>query len=269
MSYQELISAVMTAITYGLGIGVVVSKGFLEIDENGFFIIRDNGLEEDSPEEKRKVYLDPSSVIYFLFNKDADLGDKVTPLICFMIDYLSFNNIKDLPSYTEIIALIKKIKKFNGESGTISFDYGRLKAMLAKVPRNENDDFIWKLSNMADLSFAEISNIAVTNPIFFGKLEKMAELEQLLERYCQEDLAKDLGVGQKGYDYRTDFLGLLDTINLSDYDTDWLSFYDAICCYNSAQMYYVKHLESRIVLRPDNDEPSYPSSQNLALEPGK
>ena len=96
MSYAKLISSVITALTYGLEIGICIGNQFLELDEKGFYFIKENDSEKVD-----KHYLSIPDVINFLFKKIIYIGDSSTPLITYMIGYLDYNNIKDVPSFIE------------------------------------------------------------------------------------------------------------------------------------------------------------------------
>lgn len=140
------------------------------------------------------------------------------PLIVYMIDYLDANNLKNMPSYVEIVKLIELIQKkplSKSSDKTINFDYGRLKSLLLKSKKDDISGFRNEILSLLDLSYEELKNIAITNPVLAGKLEKMYQLEKLLEKYCKMELARYLIPGKKDYDFHSDQLGLLDSINLS------------------------------------------------------
>lgn len=249
MTYKECIDLCIEAITYILEDGLSLKKEktketTIVLNENGFVQIEQDKTNIFLPSSK-EYPVAPSYVLSKFFNGYTDIMSDnkqphmITNIVSSLISLNEPIKYKRPFSYIELVNkitnLINKYQLGATNSSLIDLDYIHLKRSLSSVEKDQCETFQNRVLNIGNLKYQELINLSITHPETARIIERMYQIELLLEEYCRKNILLEQGRWEQSFSTQS-----LQEVDLES-PIDWESFCDIIAYAN-----YQKQRENTI-----------------------
>lgn len=241
MKYSDCIATTMATINYLLENGWSLSNKDnlnymnLKLSERGFVLEEESRFDTDLTYGTEQVALSPSYVVGMLFNGgyDENYGEKKSHAVTDIVRQLPNWDLQKPISYIELVHLIDRMRnKYStgkiDSTSTIDMDYLRFKKMISQVKRDEYVTLKNQILSLGNLDYETLTNIRVTKPAIARKIERLYQVELLLERYSKTKILEEAGKIDLDYDEYYDYYEMLDGVDLLKHSVSWEEFCDLV-----------------------------------------
>ncbi|MDD3341621.1 MAG: hypothetical protein PHN72_05500 [Bacilli bacterium] len=243
MLYKDCIRATMTIIHHLLDSGEYIYNSDsnslncmrLGLNEKGFVLEEESRLGCQFLYGANQIPLSPSSVLSVFFAGGFDYKHKNfrTHAITEMSKKIPRRKLQKPISYIKLVQLLEDMRNRHYKDGTttpttIDIEYARFRQFLKEIDMDTYPSLKNEIIDIENLSYMSLINIRETQPTTARKIEQMYQIEVLLEKYCKERILLENKPDEIECYEEKEFSRMIDTIDLSKVEVDWIMFCEIV-----------------------------------------
>lgn len=232
MNYRSCITLTMQVIEYLLENGWNLSNTdnfndlHIRLEDSGFVLEEEQRLGGELTYGASKVAVSPLYILRNLFDGGEDEKDLVTVVGRNISDY-KFNNAF---SYVDLVNKLDlmRYKYSRGIAANVKdIDYYKFKNKYGNWPKDNYASLKNQVLSISGLDYEDLVNLRVTREGLARKIERMYQVEKLLEEHCYKIILDKKGILDIYNDDLIDFEDECRKIDLESENISW----DEFCCY--------------------------------------